>query len=698
MTTQLRDRRLLGRFFSTIRAKPHQIAEGFEYRTRFLTPTHSFGIECYLLSAMRPNLRIQKARGPEPSRPFDVSRMAREHCDRALVCFAARTDDPSECNTGLHAAQKVRVAMTANFGTNSEPFTGTARFALVREIGAGGMGIVFEAEDKERSSRVALKTLHRLNPSDLYRFKKEFRCLQSLVHPNLVTLYELIADKGHWFLTMELVDGKDFLTYVRDDVDSDGTELESVGTSEHPQPQTWTFAGSDPAMGSSDVTNRSALSTKLDPPLATTIKQAGSPKKEICDNSTRSEGLCPVSVRMQNSTEMAFSLHENGADNLQVSSTPALEGDDPACDVRRLCGLLEQFADALHFLHEAGMLHRDLKPSNVLVTPTGRVVILDFGLVMEVRGESLIGGLETENAAGAGATPTGPATVMALTDQGLIVGTVKYMAPEQAAGMPLTPAADWYSFGVILYQALVGELPFNGTAAQILAMKRTSRVTPPNRRRRGIPDHLNSLCVGLLQSDAVMRPSYDLIKALLSQGRTGLVSAPRRIERSPFDPPFVGRESELAHLRGAYKHLLDGGSAVVLVAGSSGNGKTSLVRRFVDHELNHGRAIVLAGRCFEQESVPFKAVDSLVDSLSRYLISLSDEVVDGLLPRDVGPLSIMFPVLLRSAVDCGNCGCSRAPARPARAASTCVRCAARIVFSTRPHVSNRALDRRRSVG
>ena len=293
--------------------------------------------------------------------------------------------------------------MTANFGTNSEPFTGTARFALVREIGAGGMGIVFEAEDKERSSRVALKTLHRLNPSDLYRFKKEFRCLQSLVHPNLVTLYELIADKGHWFLTMELVDGKDFLTYVRDDVDSDGTELESVGTSEHPQPQTWTFAGSDPAMGSSDVTNRSALSTKLDPPLATTIKQAGSPKKEICDNSTRSEGLCPVSVRMQNSTEMAFSLHENGADNLQVSSTPALEGDDPACDMRRLCGLLEQFADALHFLHEAGMLHRDLKPSNVLVTPTGRVVILDFGLVMEVRGESLIGGLETENAAGAGA-------------------------------------------------------------------------------------------------------------------------------------------------------------------------------------------------------------------------------------------------------------------------------------------------------
>jgi hypothetical protein len=62
--------------------------------------------------------------------------------------------------------------MTVSSGANSHPFTGTARFALVREIGAGGMGIVFEAHDNERSERVALKTLHRLNPADLYRFKK----------------------------------------------------------------------------------------------------------------------------------------------------------------------------------------------------------------------------------------------------------------------------------------------------------------------------------------------------------------------------------------------------------------------------------------------------------------------------------------------------------------------------------------------
>ena len=105
--------------------------------------------------------------------------------------------------------------MTQAIEPNLAPFLGTDRFAIVRELGSGGMGIVFEAEDRVRRCRVALKTLHRLNPTDLYRFKKEFRSLQSLVHPNLVTLYECFSEAGRWFFTMELVEGTDFLTYVR---------------------------------------------------------------------------------------------------------------------------------------------------------------------------------------------------------------------------------------------------------------------------------------------------------------------------------------------------------------------------------------------------------------------------------------------------------------------------------------------------
>ncbi len=95
-------------------------------------------------------------------------------------------------------------------------FPNTQRFERVRRIGSGAMGVVYEAFDKERSANVALKVL-RLAPSgeSVLRFKNEFRGLQGLEHPNLVRLYELIEADGQWFFTMELIDGVDFLEYVR---------------------------------------------------------------------------------------------------------------------------------------------------------------------------------------------------------------------------------------------------------------------------------------------------------------------------------------------------------------------------------------------------------------------------------------------------------------------------------------------------
>jgi len=94
-------------------------------------------------------------------------------------------------------------------------FTGTDRFTIVRRIGAGGMGIVYEAYDKERDVRVALKTLPKVDAAALYRFKHEFRALTDVVHPNLVALYQLISVGEQWFFTMEFVNGCDFLEYVR---------------------------------------------------------------------------------------------------------------------------------------------------------------------------------------------------------------------------------------------------------------------------------------------------------------------------------------------------------------------------------------------------------------------------------------------------------------------------------------------------
>ncbi|HVE81908.1 MAG TPA: AAA family ATPase, partial [Myxococcales bacterium] len=93
-------------------------------------------------------------------------------------------------------------------------FPRSDRFTVLRKLGAGGMGVVFEAYDRERSAPVALKTLHRMDPERLYALKREFRSLADLRHPNLISLGELCCEGGKWFFTMELIRGEDFLHHA----------------------------------------------------------------------------------------------------------------------------------------------------------------------------------------------------------------------------------------------------------------------------------------------------------------------------------------------------------------------------------------------------------------------------------------------------------------------------------------------------
>ena len=94
-------------------------------------------------------------------------------------------------------------------------FEGTARFQILEQIGSGGMGVVYEALDRETQARVALKTLLHLDGASLLRFKNEFRSLRSLNHRNLVSLGELFEHEGRWFFTMERIHGTDFLCHLR---------------------------------------------------------------------------------------------------------------------------------------------------------------------------------------------------------------------------------------------------------------------------------------------------------------------------------------------------------------------------------------------------------------------------------------------------------------------------------------------------
>ncbi len=286
-------------------------------------------------------------------------------------------------------------------------------------------------------------------------------------------------------------------------------------------------------------------------------------------------------------------------------------------DAPRVRAVFRQVALGLRCLHDAGRLHRDVKPSNVMVTPAGRAVILDFGLVVELAGK----GEQT-------------------TDQ--IAGTPLYMAPEQLSSGPVGPAADWYAMGAMLHEVLTGQAPFAGSRDGVLRAKLTEDPRSPAELVPGLPEDLCQLCLALLARDPAARPGASEILERLGPG-----SAPEAPAPTP-EATLLGRSAELAALGEAFAEARRGRAVVALVHGGLGLGKSALCRHFSAGLSAADRAVVvLAGRCFEQESVPYKALDGLVDALGRHLRHLPADAADALMPRDAAALARLFPVLLQ---------------------------------------------------
>jgi len=464
-----------------------------------------------------------------------------------------------------------------SMSTSTSDFLGTDRFHVRRRLGSGGMGVVYEAHDRETDKVVALKALTRTEASHISRFKNEFRSLADVSHPNLVSLYELMSDGQYWFFTMELVQGVNFLEYVRPGYHAKRSNLDSV------TPTLLKNSGETDSFGG----NYEAETQQLAP-----------------DRVTFSEGSFPES-----SNDIALSLAK--------------------LDLGRLETALRQLADGLHGLHQTGKLHRDIKPSNVLVTKEGRVVILDFGLVAEVEGH---GQLESVQ----------------------LAGTPDYMSPEQGSQLPVGPASDWYSVGVILYQALTGRLPFYGKFFEVMMSKQNSDPPAPVTVVANIPPELNELCMKLLRRDPRQRPTGRELIRTLGHGKTGPLQmpiTPAGTSPSVQNATFVGRQQHLDELAQAFSVVRNGHTVTMYVHGDSGMGKSSLIRRFLDDlQENDDQVVVLEGRCYERESVPYKAIDGVVDSLTKFLLSLPDNRAETLMPRDTQALARLFPVMLQ--VDC----------------------------------------------
>lgn len=310
-------------------------------------------------------------------------------------------------------------------------------------------------------------------------------------------------------------------------------------------------------------------------------------------------------------------------------SQPQHEVTNPPLDPQQCTDLLSvtrDLVDALILVHAAGIVHRDVKPSNVLWRSAGGLVLLDFGLAAYRDPDGIDGLIER-----------GPA------------GTWVYMAPEAILGRPPTPACDWYSLAVLLLEAITGSPAFIGTAAEVWQAKQRGLSSAHEATGGLVPDALAELIVASLHPDPARRPDGECWRHTFSQlqrgeRKTSVGHAGLGAELAAASS-FFGREDELQELAALYRQATRGQTVVAAVVGPGGIGKTELVRHFLRQVPLREPPLVFRARCHWQESVPFNALDGIVDELGLWLASQKESPLDGLTVLQKSCLSRMFPVL-----------------------------------------------------
>ena len=373
-------------------------------------------------------------------------------------------------------------------------------YRILAQLGAGGMGEVYRAQDPRLDREVALKVIRRALVADeasLDRLLREATLASALNHPNIVTIYETGVVGADRYIAMELVEG---------------------------------------------------------------------------------------------------------------STLRALAAREPLA-LPRAIHAARQVAEALAVAHAAQIVHRDIKPDNVMLRPDGYVKLLDFGLAR----------LQPD---GLSAALTQPAP----TETGAIVGTVGYMAPEQARGERVAPEADVFSLGVMLYELVTGRHPFMA-ASQIGTLHQLMWETPepPMLLNPDLPRAFDQLILEMLQKDPRLRPAASDVMARLTLAHgsaAGPAPAPLAAgARLPAaNPNLVGRDAELEALHEEFDRTRRGAARIVVVSAEAGMGKTTLVEAFVQQLVESGEAVrVGKGRCSERlaGTEAYLPVLEVLDSLQR---------------------------------------------------------------------------------
>jgi WD40 repeat protein/serine/threonine protein kinase len=357
-------------------------------------------------------------------------------------------------------------------GDASQPEGPLGDFRIVREIGRGGMGVVYEAEQISLGRRVALKVLpfaSTLDSKQLQRFKNEAQAAAHLHHTNIVPVFATGCERGVHYYAMQFIEGHTLASIIAD-------LRAQARRAQNPTGERSTAAAEEPAAPAPPAPDSWATLAGVvgEPPVAL----ASSPTHAIAGFST-----------------------ESSTKDARIFQSVATLGI--------------QAAEALEHAHEFGVIHRDIKPANLMVQtepgasgPRLRLWITDFGLA------------HCQNQVG-------------LTITGDLMGTLRYMSPEQALAkrVPIDHRTDIYSLGVTLYEFLTLEPVFPGRDRQeLLRQIAFEEPLPPRRRNKRIPAELETIVLKAMEKNPVDR--YGTAQELADDLKRFLEHKPIRARRA----------------------------------------------------------------------------------------------------------------------------------------------------------------------
>ncbi|MGB5813517.1 MAG: protein kinase [Polyangiales bacterium] len=343
----------------------------------------------------------------------------------------------------------------------------------------------------------------------------------------------------------------------------------------------------------------------------------------IIDFGRTDDGILYLAMEFLSGKDLALVMHEEGP-----------------MAAARVCNVLINSLDALGEAHELGIVHRDLKPENIILRPlrSGEdlVKVVDFGLATIVGGESSI------------------------TKPGLVCGTPDYMSPEQGRGDSVDGRGDLYALGVVLFELLVGHLPYIDDTPTRVVLRHLNDPVPDPRLvspNRDISDRLAAVTMKALAKDAADRyqTAREMQEALrnalddLRERRASIIPCPNcgaqvtlsqnfcgecgarlgsarpahsshRSLRPSFYPPlgsqrdFVGRDAELQAMREA-RHSASQGAHWLHVSGEPGVGKTRFLTEVAEIAAGEGDLVVGAGAHPTGAPVPYSAVRTILAEL-----------------------------------------------------------------------------------